>query len=138
MTGWRGIAGIVTLGAALLGCATITAPATPHPAIVQFATRSGPSEIKLIDPSNLQGLPIGQDEAIRRAMAGMDPTTAGGPIVAWGAQVGTGAGARTGWIVMRADPRDPNLTARDFPIELVVIDALTGQPLRWGRPGIRP
>jgi hypothetical protein len=137
MTCRSGVVGIVTLAAALLGCDTITAPATPHPAIVRFVTRPGPGEIGLVDPSLLQGLPIGQDDAIRRAIAGMDPATAGGPIVAWGAQVATGAGIRSGWIVMRGDPRDPDLTAKDFPVELAVIDALTGQPLQWRRPPLR-
>lgn len=130
--------GIVTLAAALLGCDTITAPATPHPAIVRFVTRPGPAEIALVDPGRLQGLPIGQDEAVRRATAGMDPATAGGLTVAWGVQLATGAGVRSGWLVMRGDPRDPELTASDFPVELAVIDALTGQPLQWGRPAIRP
>lgn len=55
-----------------------------------------------------------------------------------GAQVATGAGIRSGWIVMRGDPRDPELTAKDFPVELVVIDALTGQPLQRGARGLRP
>jgi hypothetical protein len=125
------------------GCQAFEPPPSPHPALValtdRLLIRFGAGELVLLDPRRLDGFPIGLDDAIRRATGKMDPASVGGLTVAWGAQVATGVGARTGWIVMRGDPRDPALTGKDFALELVVIDALTGESIEWGRPaGLRP
>ena len=120
------------LALANVGCDALQPPPTPHPALValsQVRTPLAGSSIQLVDPVLLEGLPIRQEEAIRLGTAGMDPASAGGLTVSWAAQVTTQTGPRLGWIVMRGDPRDPALSGRDFPLELVVIDAMTGEPI---------
>lgn len=117
---------------ATVGCEALQPPPTPHPALVELTkvgTRFAATGFELVDPVRLEGLPIRRDEAIRRATAGMDPASAGGLTVSWAAQVTTQTGPRLGWIVMRGDPRDPELSGSEFPLELVVIDALTGEPI---------
>lgn len=115
---------------ATVGCDALQPPPTPHPALVALATVRTPlagSSIELIDPVRLEGVPIRREEAIRRATAKMDPASAGGPTVSWAAQVATKTGPRLAWVVMRGDPRDPNLSGTDFALELAVIDAITGE-----------
>lgn len=125
---------------ASVGCTAFEPSPTPHPALLALTNRPGPillaGEVELVDPRHLQGSPIGEVEAVQRATARMDPATAGGPVVVWGAQVALRGGSRLGWIVLRADPRDPELTGRVFPLEVAVIDAMTGEDLllRLGRP----
>ena len=132
--------GIVTLAAALLGCNALEPPPTPHPALATLTDAPlwrFARGVELIDPRELQGFPVGQVEAVRRASAMMDAATADGPVVAWGARVTNRGVSRMGWIVMRGDPRDPELTGRDFGLEVALIDAVTGEPLELGvRPGL--
>ena len=88
-------------------------------------------QVTLIDPSQLGGAPIGEAEAVRRALTRMTTT---GAIASWSVMVempgggGRAPQTRFGWAVMRGDAGDPQLNG-DLAFDLAIIDATTGEAI---------